>query len=96
MDKPFLFYIWYIIEGKTGVYSNQIEEKQRELSPWSEKINAKQSAIDVSQSEYNFLKEKIDSTRKDLEQAEETIASLQETHRTKVLSKVIYFSNNYL
>ncbi|CAB4429885.1 unnamed protein product [Rhizophagus irregularis] len=71
------------LKGKTEVYSIQIEEKQRELSPWSEKINAKQSAIDVAQSEYNFLKEKIDSTRKDLEQAEETIASLQETHRTK-------------
>jgi structural maintenance of chromosome 4 len=84
------------LEGKTEIYSNKIEEKQRELSPWSEKINTKQSAIDVTQSEYNFLKEKIDSTRKDLEQAEEVIASLLETHRTKVLSNLMYFSNNYL
>ena len=73
-------------EGKTEVYSNQIEEKQRELVPWSEKINAKQSAIDVAQSEYNFLKEKIDSVNQDLKQAEEEIVSLQETRQTKVLS----------
>ncbi|GBB86291.1 hypothetical protein RclHR1_12710001 [Rhizophagus clarus] len=71
------------LKGKTEVYLTQIEEKQRELSPWSEKINAKQSAIDIAQSEYDFLKERIDSIKKDLEQAEETIVSLQETHRTK-------------
>jgi hypothetical protein len=45
------------LEVKTKVYSNKIEGKQRELSPWSEKINAKRSAIDVAQSEYDFLRE---------------------------------------
>ena len=68
------------------VYSNQIEERQRELAPWLEKINAKQSAIDVAQSEYNLLEEKIDSIKQNLEQAEIKAASLQEMRRTKVLS----------
>ena len=54
--------------------------------PWSEKINAKQSSIDVAQSEYNFLREKIDSINQDLKKAEEEIVSLQETRQTKVLS----------
>jgi structural maintenance of chromosome 4 len=75
-----------MIEGKTEVYSKQIEEKRRELSPWLEKINEKQSVIDVAQSEYNFLKKKIDAIKQDLKQAEEENGSLQETYRTKVLS----------
>ena len=40
-----------MIEGKTEVYLNQIEEN-------FQKIDEKRSAIDVTRSEYNFLKEK--------------------------------------
>jgi hypothetical protein len=37
-------------------------------------INEKQSAIDIARSEYNFLKEKIDSIKQDLEQEEEIVS----------------------
>jgi len=63
-----------------------MEGKKRELAPWLEKINEKQSAIDVAQSEYKLLKEKIDLIKQDLKQAEIDVASLQEKRQTKVIS----------
>ncbi|CAG8551171.1 4572_t:CDS:10, partial [Dentiscutata erythropus] len=71
------------LKGKTEKFSAQIEEKQRELAPWTEKINSKQSAIDVARSEHNILKEKMDSTKLALNQAEEDVVSLEETRRSK-------------
>ncbi|CAG8620098.1 5328_t:CDS:10, partial [Cetraspora pellucida] len=71
------------LKGKTEKFSAQIEEKQRELAPWTEKINLKQSAIDVAHSEHSILKEKMDSTKRALEQAENEIASLEDTRRSK-------------
>ncbi|KAF0554850.1 putative nuclear condensin complex subunit smc4 protein [Gigaspora margarita] len=71
------------LKGKTEKFSAQIEEKQRELAPWTEKINSKQSAIDVAQSEHNILKEKMDSTKRALDQAENDVVSLEDTRRSK-------------
>ncbi|CAG8544867.1 13952_t:CDS:10, partial [Acaulospora colombiana] len=69
--------------GKTEGFTAKIEEKQRELSPWIEKINSKQSAIDVTQSEYNILNDKVNSLRHNLEQAEKDVVSLGEARRSK-------------
>ncbi|RHZ78261.1 hypothetical protein Glove_166g207 [Diversispora epigaea] len=71
------------LKGKTEQYTAKIEEKQKELSPWIEKINSKQSAIDVTQSEYNIINEKINSIKRNLEQAEKGIVSLEETRNSK-------------
>ncbi|CAG8627224.1 3953_t:CDS:10, partial [Funneliformis caledonium] len=68
---------------KSEVYSNQIEEKQRELAHLSEKIIAKQSLICVKQSEFNILKEKVDSIKQDHKKAEEYAFTLRESCRKK-------------
>ncbi|KAI8647729.1 hypothetical protein BD408DRAFT_334358, partial [Parasitella parasitica] len=48
------------LKGKTDGYMAQIEEHQRKLAPWTEKINHKQKAIDVRKSESEILAEKIE------------------------------------
>ncbi|TWU78305.1 hypothetical protein ED733_008410 [Metarhizium rileyi] len=49
------------LKGKTQPFSDQITAKQRTLEPWMEKINQKQSAIAVAESEMNILKEKANA-----------------------------------
>ena len=46
------------LKGKTQGLSDQIVAKQSSLEPWNEKINEKQSAIAVAQSELEILKER--------------------------------------
>ncbi|KAJ3072602.1 hypothetical protein HDU98_003325 [Podochytrium sp. JEL0797] len=43
------------LKGKTQQFQTQIEQKQVELLPWVEKINDKQSKMDVAQSELDLL-----------------------------------------
>ncbi|KAG9294199.1 hypothetical protein G9A89_021558 [Geosiphon pyriformis] len=71
------------LKGKTEVFSSQIEEKQKELVPWNEKINSKQSNIDVLQSEYDILKDKTQSIKAALEKSEQEILTLEETRKEK-------------
>ncbi|OAA45435.1 nuclear condensin complex subunit Smc4 [Metarhizium rileyi] len=49
------------LKGKSQPFSDQITAKQRTLEPWMEKINQKQSAIAVAESEMNILKEKANA-----------------------------------
>lgn len=46
------------LKGKTQIFSDQIVAKQRLLEPWNERINEKQSAIAVTQSELDILRER--------------------------------------
>ena len=46
------------LRGKTQGLSDQIAKKEKSLEPWKERINAKQSAIALAQSELNILREK--------------------------------------
>ncbi|CAG8592645.1 10545_t:CDS:10, partial [Ambispora leptoticha] len=71
------------LKGKTEVYSAQIEEKQKELAPWTEKINAKQSNIDVLRAECEIIEEKTRSIQSSLEQAENEIITIEETRNSK-------------
>ncbi|CAG8434869.1 763_t:CDS:10 [Diversispora eburnea] len=56
------------LKGKTEQYTSKIEEKQKELSPWIEKINSKQSAIDrnLEQAEKDIVS--LEETRRSKEQ----------------------------
>ncbi|KAG2237053.1 hypothetical protein INT48_001821, partial [Thamnidium elegans] len=67
------------LKGKTDGYMAQIEEHQKELSPWSEKINEKKKAIDVKKSEGEFLAERIVSGEKAVEEAKEQVKKLKQS-----------------
>ncbi|QUC20975.1 uncharacterized protein UV8b_05216 [Ustilaginoidea virens] len=49
------------LKGKTQAFSDKIAAKQKSLEPWVEKINQKQSAIAVAESEMTILKEKANA-----------------------------------
>jgi len=64
------------LKEKTEEFQVQIQERQNELSPWLEKINSKQSTIELKQSEYNILKEKSDKVEESIATAKKTLDEL--------------------
>ncbi|KAM0265601.1 hypothetical protein ACHAQJ_000033 [Trichoderma viride] len=66
------------LKGKTQVFSDQIAVKQKSLEPWMEKINQKQSAIAVAESEMNILQEKANAGAVALQELEAKISSIEE------------------
>lgn len=71
------------LKGKTQAFSNQIAAKQKSLEPWNEKINEKQSAIAVTQSELEILRERASAGAIALEEAQAKIDSLEESRKMK-------------
>lgn len=71
------------LKGKTDGYMAQIEDHQRKLAPWSEKINDKQKAIDVKKSESEIMAERIASGAKAVESAKMQVAKLTESIKYK-------------
>ncbi|KAI8084576.1 RecF/RecN/SMC [Halteromyces radiatus] len=83
------------LQGKTEGFMAQIEEHQKQLAPWTEKINEKKKDIDVNKSESDILANRISSGakadadekealyRKDVaiarQKAEEAKASMQQS-----------------
>jgi structural maintenance of chromosome 4 len=65
------------LKGKTQVFSDQIAAKQKSLEPWMEKINQKQSAIAVAESEMNILQEKANAGAVALQELEAKISSIE-------------------
>ncbi|KAF2481830.1 RecF/RecN/SMC N terminal domain-containing protein [Neohortaea acidophila] len=49
------------LKGKTQGLSDEIAAKQKQLEPWNDKVNEKQSAIAVAQSELDILREREDA-----------------------------------
>lgn len=72
------------LKGKTQVFSDQIAAKQKSLEPWKEKINEKQSAIAVAESEMAILQEKANSGAVALEEMESKIAAIEEGRTAKL------------
>lgn len=66
------------LKGKTDGYMAQIEQHQKELAPWTEKINEKQKAIDVKRSEKEILAERIVSGERAVEEAEAQVERLKQ------------------
>lgn len=66
------------LKGKTQGLSDKISAKQKTLEPWNEKINEKQSAVAVAQSELDILREKNNAGAVALEEANAKIASIEE------------------
>jgi structural maintenance of chromosome 4 len=71
------------LAGKTQGLSDEIAAKQKSLEPWSAKINEKQSAIAVAQSELDILRERENAGTKGIAEVEAKIEVLQETKEAK-------------
>ena len=71
------------LKGKTQAFSDQIAAKQKSLEPWNQKINEKQSAIAVTNSELEILRERASAGVVALEDAQAKINSLEESRKTK-------------
>ncbi|SPN99212.1 probable SMC4 - Stable Maintenance of Chromosomes [Cephalotrichum gorgonifer] len=72
------------LKGKTQAFSDQIAAKQRALEPWNEKINQRQSAIAVAESELNILREKANAGTVALAEMEAKVASIEELKAAKL------------
>lgn len=72
------------LKGKTQVFSDQIAAKQKSLEPWQEKINQKQSAIAVAESEMAILVEKANAGAVALDELKTKIASIQDGRDAKL------------
>lgn len=71
------------LKGKTQAFSDQVVAKQKSLEPWNEKINEKQSAIAVTQSELEILRERASAGAVALEEAQAKINILEEGRKMK-------------
>lgn len=71
------------LKGKTQGLSDKITAKQRSLEPWDEKINQKQSAVAVAQSELDILRERSNAGTVLLEEAQSKVSSIEETLAAK-------------
>ncbi|KAJ1966634.1 Structural maintenance of chromosomes protein 4, partial [Dimargaris verticillata] len=72
------------LKGKTEVFSQQIEERQRELAPWVERINSQQSLLDIAQSDYKLLEEKTQAVSR---QRNEMQTEIEELENLKTLKQ---------
>ncbi len=72
------------LKGKTQAFSDQIATKQKSLEPWNEKINQKQSAIAVAESELAILHEKANAGAVALEEMQSKLASIEEAREGKL------------
>jgi structural maintenance of chromosome 4 len=71
------------LKGKTEGLSEQIAAKQKSLEPWNEKINEKQSALAVAQSELDILNEKANAGVVAIEEANSKITAIEESQANK-------------
>ena len=69
---------------KTQVFHDQIEVKQKELQPWTSKINGKQAEIDVARSERDELAKKAEAVKEASKEAQENLERLRAELETKV------------
>lgn len=66
------------------MFHDQIEVKQKELQPWTAKINAKQAEVDVASSERDALAKKAEGVKQAGKEALEALEELQKDQSKKV------------
>lgn len=71
------------LKGKTQGLSDEIAVKQKSLEPWNARLNEKQSAMAVAQSELDILKEKDNAAAVAIVEIESKIAGIEEAKTTK-------------
>jgi structural maintenance of chromosome 4 len=76
------------------VFHDQIEVKQKELQPWTAKINSKQAEIDVASSERDALAQKAAALKEARKEAQENLENLQGDQEVKVRDSFPKFECN--
>lgn len=71
------------LKGKTQGLSDEIAAKQKQLEPWSAKVNEKHSAIAVAQSELDILRERENAGATAVADIEAKIAGFKESMQVK-------------
>jgi structural maintenance of chromosome 4 len=66
------------------VFHDQIEVKQKELQPWTAKINAKRTEIDVASSEREALVTRAEAVKTASKDAHDMLEALQSDQAIKV------------
>ena len=89
-------YSCHRLPDKTQVFHEQIEAKQKELQPWTAKINIKQAAIDVATSERDALAKKATGLKDAVTQAEGQLTQLQEEQEGKVCFRIRRIQNDHI
>ncbi|KAK0501017.1 RecF/RecN/SMC N terminal domain-containing protein [Armillaria luteobubalina] len=72
------------LKDKTQVFHDQIEAKQKELQPWTTKLNVKQAEIDVATSERDALVQKAERIKDLSKDAENSLEELRSDQTVKV------------
>ncbi|KAI0066534.1 hypothetical protein BV25DRAFT_1849078 [Artomyces pyxidatus] len=72
------------LKDKTQVFHDQIEQKQKELQPWTAKINTKQAEIDVKTSERDMLVKKAETIKEASKEASDNLEKLQADQEGKL------------
>ncbi|KAJ9061559.1 Structural maintenance of chromosomes protein 4 [Entomophthora muscae] len=65
------------LKDKTEVFTIQIDEKERQLAPWTDQINHQQSQIEVFQSKLNLIKSKREEHARQLEAYKQELKELK-------------------
>lgn len=71
------------LKGKTQGFSDEINKKQKSLAPWLQKINDKQSAVAVAQSELAILRERDEAGTNAASEIQARLARIQEARKEK-------------
>ena len=74
------------LKGKTDVFQVELEQKQQELAPWTERINEQVSNIKVFQSEKDLLLQRMNANENSLKQIKVDIKKFTEVLEEKVRS----------
>ena len=69
---------------KTQVFHDKIEVKQKELQPWTAKINAKQAEIDLATNERDMLAKKAEAAKAASKEAQDHLEQLRADNEAKV------------
>ncbi|KAJ6593824.1 RecF/RecN/SMC [Mycena capillaripes] len=80
------------LKDKTQVFHDQIEVKQKDLQPWTAKINAKKAEVAVATSERDALAKKAKAAQEATEEASNTLQQLREDQQTKLAQQENYRS----
>ncbi|KAJ7188350.1 RecF/RecN/SMC [Mycena filopes] len=80
------------LKDKTQVFHDQIEAKQKDLQPWTTKINAKKSEVDVAKSEREALAKKAKGVQDAAEDASNRLEQLQTEQKDKLAQQENYRS----
>lgn len=73
-----------MLSDKTQGFHDQIEQKQRDLQPWTAKRSKKQAEIDIKTSERDSLVKRAEAVQEAGKEAKENLAKFRAEQESKV------------